>query len=62
MTIPSFYRGFITELEKLGYSTKGHPDWKTFKKHKVKLTPEERKQVIVAKAVWHHGRGGSPSA
>jgi hypothetical protein len=37
---------------------KGCPTWKTFKKHKVKLTPEERKQVMDAKAVWHHGPNG----
>jgi len=39
---------------------KGHPDFKTFKKHKVTLTPEERAEVLKRKAVWHFN-GGSPS-
>jgi len=38
-------------------ATKG-PKWETLKKNKVKLTPEERKQVMDAKAVWHHGPNG----
>lgn len=54
------HNSFLDELEKVAKS-KGHPDWKTFKKHKVPLTPEERKKVMGAKAVWHHGRGGGPS-
>ena len=31
------------------------PEQKTLKKHKVPLTDEERKQVMDAGAVWHHG-------
>lgn len=34
--------------------------WKKLKKEKVKLTPEERKQAMDAKCVWHFN-GGSPS-
>jgi hypothetical protein len=34
------------------------PTMKTLKANKVKLTDEERKQVMDAKAVWHHGPSG----
>ena len=37
------------------------PEWKTLDKNKVVLTPEERKQVMDSKAVWHHGTNGGPS-
>ena len=38
---------------------KGHPDFKTFKKNKVSLTPEERATVMKREAVWHHGPKGA---
>ena len=55
-----FFEAFTSELMKLGYSPKGHPRWKDFKKNKVALTPEERAQVMKRGAVWnfHHGRDG----
>jgi len=56
----TFFLAFNDELTKLGYDMKGHPNYKDFKKNKVKLTPEERAQVMKAKAVWHFN-GGSPS-
>lgn len=58
-----FYEAFLDELEKIAKpgAPKGHPDYKTFKKHQVSLTPEERKKVMDAKAVWHHAPGGGPS-
>ena len=31
------------------------------KQNKISLTDEERKQVMDAKAVWHHGPNGKPS-
>jgi len=31
------------------------------KDNKVELTPEERKKVMDADAVWHHGPNGAPS-
>lgn len=34
------------------------PSMDTLKKNKVKLTPEERDQVMSEKAVWHHGPQG----
>jgi len=37
------------------------PTFKTLKKNKVPLTDEERKQVMNAGAVWHHGPKGEPS-
>jgi hypothetical protein len=37
------------------------PQFSTLKKHKVKLTPEEREQAMKAGAVWHNGSGGEPS-
>jgi len=59
----TFFEAFADEMVKLAKpgAPKGHPDWKTFKKHKVKLTPEERAQVMTAKAVWHFN-GGAPSS
>ena len=35
-------------------------EFKNLKKNQVKLTPEERKEVMDAKAVWHFN-GGNPS-
>ena len=43
-------------------AVEGAPEWKTFKKNKVKLTPEERAQVMKAKAVWHHGPNGEETS
>lgn len=37
------------------------PSWSTLKKNKVPLTAEERKQVMDAGAIWHHGNKGEPS-
>lgn len=50
---------FADELDKLA-GEKG-PKFDVLKKNSVPLTPEERKQVMDAKAVWHHGRKGAPS-
>jgi hypothetical protein len=49
--IQSFAEGLLQES----------PEFKTLKKHAVKLTPEERARVIKAGAVWHHGLGGKES-
>jgi hypothetical protein len=38
------------------------PDFNTLKKNKVKLTDEERKEVMKSDAVWHHGSNGEPTA
>lgn len=35
--------------------------YKTLKKNKVKLTDEERSEVLKSKAIWHHGLKGQPS-
>lgn len=43
------------------FEAKRSPDMKTLKKHKVKLTDEERDQVMKAGAVWHQGPGGGES-
>lgn len=37
------------------------PEFKTLKKNKVDLTPEERKEVMARKATWHFGKNGGPS-
>jgi hypothetical protein len=37
------------------------PEFKTLKKNRVQLTPEERKVVMDRKAVWHMGKDGGPS-
>lgn len=36
-------------------------EMQTLKDNKVKLTDEERAEVMDAKAVWHHGPNGAPS-
>ena len=33
-------------------------EFKTLKDNKLPLTPEEREEVMNAKAVWHHGPNG----
>lgn len=37
------------------------PEYKTLDKGRKPLTPEERKQVMDSKAVWHFGKDGGPS-
>ena len=37
------------------------PNYDTIKKNKKVLTDEERKKVMDAGAIWHHGPGGKPS-
>lgn len=44
---------FITEKRK--------SEFEVLEKNKVPLTPEERKEVMDADAVWHMGKDGSPS-
>lgn len=58
-----FFAAFIDELDKVAGpgAPKGHPDFKTFKKNAVPLTPGERSLVMQSKAVWHHGKRGSPT-
>lgn len=36
-------------------------DFQRLQDNKVDLTPEERKEVMDKKAIWHHGPGGSGS-
>jgi hypothetical protein len=57
MNNTAFMIGF---LEKLGYDGRKGPDFKTFQKNKIALTPEERAKVMKSGAVWnfHHGRDG----
>ena len=59
-----FFDAFMDELEKVAGpgAPKGHPDYKTFKKNRVPLTPEERALVMKRKAVWHMNGGGPSSA
>jgi len=40
-------------------AAKKPPEMETLKKNKVKLTPDERNEVMKAKAVWHHGIDGA---
>ncbi len=37
-------------------------EMEVLKKNRIELDPEERKQVMKAGAVWHHGPGQTPSA
>ncbi len=37
------------------------PEMATLKKNKVKLTDEERSEVMAAEATWNHGPGGEPT-
>jgi hypothetical protein len=41
--------------------TKGQPKWDTLQDNRVTLSDEERKQVMDADAVWHHGPDGKES-
>lgn len=51
------YASFIDELEKI--AKKG--DFKKLQKNKVDLTPEERKEVMDRKAIWHFSPNRSPT-
>jgi hypothetical protein len=37
------------------------PEFKTLKKGRTKLDPEERQEVMDREAVWHRGKDGGPS-
>ena len=37
-------------------------DFKTLKKYRVDLEPEEREKVLKSRAIWHHGPKGEPTA
>ena len=54
--------GLPTEPIAEGYDGRSGPEYKTLKKNKVKLTDEERAEVLKAKAVWHHGPKGEPTS
>lgn len=44
--------------EQLAKSEKKGPDFKTLKNNKIKLSDEERQEVMSADAVWHNGPNG----
>lgn len=44
-----------------GYDGRSGPAFKTLKDNKVKLTDEERDEVMKSKATWSHGPNGEPS-
>lgn len=37
------------------YTSGKGPKFDTLEKNKIKLTPDERDEVMKAKAIWHHG-------
>jgi hypothetical protein len=52
-----FAEGGVSD-EELEEAKKKEPDFKTLKKNKVKLTDEERAEVMKREATWHHGLNG----
>ncbi len=64
-----FGRSYIRPKESLDesdnvsaiYEGKKGPMWKTLEKNKVKLSDDERAEVMRRKAVWHHGPQGEAS-
>jgi mRNA deadenylase 3'-5' endonuclease subunit Ccr4 len=57
MKLDDYLRKLI--VEQLLHERKSH--FEVLKKNKVKLTDEERAEVMKAKAVWHHGPNGEES-
>lgn len=53
--------GLSTHSVVEGYDSRSGPEYKTLKKNKVKLTDEERAEVLKSKATWHFGKKGQPS-
>jgi hypothetical protein len=51
--------GKFVDFRSLASAATKCPEMETLKKNKVKLTPEERTEVMKAKAVWHHGADGA---
>ena len=50
-------------IEKIAYDGRSGPNWKSLKKGRVNLDPEERASVMKRKAVWHmNGDKGKPSS
>jgi hypothetical protein len=52
------YSESLDEGVSLIYEGAKGPMWKTLEKNKVKLSDEERAEVMKQKAVWHHGPNG----